>query len=149
MAFLLLILSLSACSGTKKASSPFEPQATDRISLQRTGCYGTCPIYEVVIFGNGIVTYEGKYYTDKTGKFVGQLDGKTTFTLFNKAAGLTWDEYPDEFPIDNVDFPQFFIGLETEKIERKIKGNSRAAIELVELSQEIDQLTENLNWKEQ
>lgn len=149
IAFLLIILTLSACSSTKKTASPFEPNATDIISLQRTGCYGTCPIYEVVIFGNGIVSYEGKQYTDNIGKFVAQLDGKTTFMLFNKAASLNWDEYPDEFPIDNVDFPQFFIALKTEKIDRRIKGNSRAATALIELTQEIDGLTKTLDWKEQ
>ena len=146
---LILILSLNACAGTKKASNVFEPEATDRLILQRTGCYGTCPIYEVVIFGNGIMTYNGKQYADRTGKFISQLDSEITFAVFKKAAKLSWGEYPNEFPIDNVDFPQFFIGMQTEKIDRMIKANSQADPELIQLGLEIDKLCDGISWQEQ
>src|ERR1700746_1609053 len=32
------------------------------ISLERTGCYGSCPAYTVTIRGDGSVTYVGKNY---------------------------------------------------------------------------------------
>lgn len=147
--WLILILSLNACAGAKKASNVFEPDATDRLILQRTGCYGTCPIYEVVLFGNGIISYDGKQYTERTGKFIGELDSEITFSLFNKAAKMSWGEYPKEFPMDNVDFPQFFIGMQTEKIDRTIKANSKAAPELILLSLEIDKVLQGVSWKEQ
>lgn len=149
LVILILLFTVSACSGSKKTSVPYEPEATDRLMLQRTGCYGTCPIYEIVIFGNGIVSYEGKRYTDKTGKFVGQLDAESTQALFEKAASLAWEKYPDEFPIDNVDFPQFFIGIEIENISNKVKANSQSAVELIDLSKEIDEKVEGLSWKPQ
>jgi len=37
------------------------------ITLKRTPCYGTCPIYDVNISENGEVKYYGEHYVEKTG----------------------------------------------------------------------------------
>ena len=36
-------------------------------SLERTPCYGKCPIYEIRVYENGIVLYNGKKFTEKEG----------------------------------------------------------------------------------
>jgi Domain of unknown function (DUF6438)/Ankyrin repeats (3 copies) len=43
--------------------------AMDRvqIELERTGCFGTCPSYHVIIRGDGHVTYKGGEFVDVTG----------------------------------------------------------------------------------
>lgn len=33
-----------------------------KISLERTMCYGPCPIYKVTVFGDGRVVWEGEHY---------------------------------------------------------------------------------------
>jgi len=38
------------------------------IYLERTGCYGTCPIYIIKIFNNGAVKYFGSGFVEKLGK---------------------------------------------------------------------------------
>src|SRR2546430_1156203 len=38
------------------------------ITLKRTVCYGTCPDYELTIYGNGTVVYEGYRYVAVTGR---------------------------------------------------------------------------------
>lgn len=37
------------------------------ITLERTMCYGTCPVYDVEIRDNGEVKYNGKYFVEKEG----------------------------------------------------------------------------------
>jgi Domain of unknown function (DUF6438) len=41
---------------------------TLRITLSRSGCYGTCPAYEVEIHGDGTVLYDGKFNVAAKGK---------------------------------------------------------------------------------
>src|SRR5665213_2838607 len=38
-----------------------------QIELERTGCFGTCPSYHVIIRGDGRVTYKGSGFLDVTG----------------------------------------------------------------------------------
>jgi hypothetical protein len=37
------------------------------IVLERTACYGTCPIYKITISGDGSVVFEGRRFVKKTG----------------------------------------------------------------------------------
>jgi len=46
------------------ASLPFE-----RISLWRSGCYGSCPVYRVDYFKDGRVVYQGDEYVEHLGHF--------------------------------------------------------------------------------
>ena len=49
-------------SSKSKIISGFET-----ITLKRTPCYGTCPVYDVIISANGEVKYNGEAFVEKTG----------------------------------------------------------------------------------
>ncbi|MFC3815174.1 DUF6438 domain-containing protein [Lysobacter sp. GCM10012299] len=49
-------------------SLPSAPQDQIRISLERTGCYGSCPQYRVQVQGDGLVTYQGGEFVDVAGR---------------------------------------------------------------------------------
>lgn len=42
-------------------------------TLERTDCYGTCPVYKVTVFRDGTIEYVGMKYVKVTGKASGQL----------------------------------------------------------------------------
>ncbi|MEF3083183.1 ankyrin repeat domain-containing protein [Luteimonas sp. SMYT11W] len=48
-------------------SPPGVPLDQVKISLRRTGCFGSCPAYSVEIQGDGAVTYEGHGWVDVEG----------------------------------------------------------------------------------
>ncbi|MCB0540154.1 MAG: hypothetical protein KDE33_21740 [Bacteroidetes bacterium] len=110
----------------------------DFVLLQRGGCFGTCPIYEITLYANGKINYKGKAYTDYIGFYTGQIDPQIAYNLFNKIKTYNWAAYPEKYPIDNVDFPQFQLSYNTKKIQKTIKGNNRADTELIELTKELD-----------
>ena len=37
------------------------------ITLHRSACFGSCPVYNLTIYGNGTVIYEGRAYVNVTG----------------------------------------------------------------------------------
>ena len=49
--------------------SPFKS-----IKLQRTPCYGSCPVYEVEVFANGKVKFIGEMFVKKIGPHFWKLD---------------------------------------------------------------------------
>jgi hypothetical protein len=42
-------------------------------TLERTDCFGTCPVYKVTVFRDGTIEYLGTRYVKVTGKALGQL----------------------------------------------------------------------------
>jgi Domain of unknown function (DUF6438) len=49
-----------------------EPLAT----LERTACFGFCPIYKVTIFRDGVVVYEGVKFVKTVGTAIGRLNAR-------------------------------------------------------------------------
>ncbi len=47
------------------------------IKLERTMCFGTCPVYMVSIHCSGRVTYTGKMFVEKAGRHIWKLDSKS------------------------------------------------------------------------
>ncbi|PYX12387.1 MAG: hypothetical protein DMG85_02615 [Acidobacteria bacterium] len=43
------------------------------VSVQRTACYGTCPVYSVSIHGSGLVEYSEERYVDVPGPETGRI----------------------------------------------------------------------------
>ena len=113
-------------------------------SLYRGACYGTCPSYKITINGDGSFTYFGKRYADRLGGYKGNITNEETKNFFMKLAKYNWSSYPDEYPIDNVDFPQFTLEYFDAKLKKKIMANSNAAAELIELSKNMDALIKSM-----
>jgi hypothetical protein len=44
----------------------------DSISIRREGCFGTCPVFEMVLHRDGRAELNAKAYLPKLGKFVGE-----------------------------------------------------------------------------
>jgi hypothetical protein len=64
------LLSLSACAphpavtpSTESSSTPASPV----ITLERTACFGSCPVYSIVVGAAGDVTYDGKAHVRQLG----------------------------------------------------------------------------------
>ena len=66
-----LLITLYSCQFTYK---PYEyQQKKSFISLQKKSCYGKCPIYEIEIFENGSLIFNGKKNVEKIGVYNSKL----------------------------------------------------------------------------
>lgn len=55
------------------------PAAEDKIvevRLERTACYGSCPVDEIILRSDGTATYIGKEHVTRLGSFQGRVDQK-------------------------------------------------------------------------
>jgi len=60
------------------------------IRLKRGGCLGPCPIYELIIHGNGEVIYNGERFVKEIGIRRGKISQSQIFTLFKYAMKLVF-----------------------------------------------------------
>jgi hypothetical protein len=51
------------------------------VTLSRTACFGTCPVYTLKIFEDGSVVYEGREFVKKKGEVRGQIRKKAVEDL--------------------------------------------------------------------
>lgn len=73
MAAVLVFISVLAASAQRAAARDKE-QITE-VTLERTACFGSCPIYKVTLRSDGTVIYEGKRFVSMMGTYKGQAYG--------------------------------------------------------------------------
>ena len=78
--FLLFILVLFSCGSSKKNTETKVKEIKKElvISLERTPCYGTCPIYKMEIFSDGSAFYHGERFVDRIGDYEFSVRGEVT-----------------------------------------------------------------------
>src|SRR5690606_21346322 len=66
-----------------------DTQADAVITLERTACFGACPIYTVSILADGTVLYNGERFVDVEGEQAGQIEPETVAEMVEafEAAG--------------------------------------------------------------
>jgi len=75
-AMLLLGLAVSGQAQT--------PANDTKITLERWGCFGTCPAYTLSISGDGSVVYQGKAYVSSRGVHKGRVSQSNVQLLVQK-----------------------------------------------------------------
>ncbi len=76
-------------NGTKEAFKKYvynldkEPHF-DQIILSTSGCFGSCPIMNILIEQNGEVEFYGEHYVDKLGFFTGHISKETFLNIENE-----------------------------------------------------------------
>lgn len=73
-----LLLLLVACAPRREtppaSEAPRNVDATgSAISLERTACFGACPVYRISVSPEGVITYEGTAHVRQLGRATAQI----------------------------------------------------------------------------
>ena len=142
---ILVVLFLSACNTL---------QATESknlvITLERTECYGPCPVYRLTITGDGSVVYEGKNFVKATGRqttTISQERMRQLVSEFEKADFISLaDSYEQITVLDN---PTVIVSITIDgksKTVRHYHGDKTAPKILTDLENKIDELANTNQW---
>jgi hypothetical protein len=156
-----------------KAAIPAKPSIPSDtfISLERTGCYGTCPQYTLAISADGTVVFSGSYVREKGGTYewkrsdviksriseeqVGQLIAE-----FEKANYFSLqDRYRDArdgCPTFATDGPSAYTAIQINGQKKAVEhylnclydgsGNNAYPKELTHLEEQIDEIVNTKQW---
>ena len=117
-----------------------------RITLERTPCYGPCPVYKVTVSGTGQVEYFGEAHVDKAGTHRWRLSRRRLQRL---AEALERANYlhaeGDHTRVGVSDAPGCSISVEyadgSSKSTVRFQGDPAAPDALTDLGDEIDRIT--------
>jgi hypothetical protein len=142
---LLIIFVLGAAVVTAQDS-----EANIAITLERTPCFGGCPIYTVAIFDDGAVVYDGTRFVETTGEQTSEIDPETVALMveaFANAGYFEWDEAYDTRTVTDV--PSVITSVtrdgETHRILR-YTGDTSAPLALPYLERWIDEMANTQLW---
>ncbi len=74
-------------------------------SIQRTACFGQCPMYKISYMDNGQVTYVGKRFVEKIGTYSTLLNEDEILSIKDMVEDLNYFELDSLYPTPVSDFP--------------------------------------------
>ena len=130
--------------------TPPENLTDVEITLERTGCFGTCPIYTVSVSGEGTVTYQGERFVKTLGVQKYDIPTDDLDALIAMIYQKNYFSLNDRYEVRATDLPTVIttvrVGDEIKSVENY--GGAGPA-QLREIEQKIDEVSDSESlWKE-
>jgi hypothetical protein len=120
------------------------------VSLERTACYGRCPIYKVTVLRDGTVLWEGGRFVKVTGKATAKLPAAAMTDLGKAFARADFFALQDKYEsYDVTDHPSAITSFDDGKRKKTIRhyhGDRSAPKMLDELEERIDEIVGTGKW---
>jgi Domain of unknown function (DUF6438) len=125
------------------------------IKLERTACFGDCPIYEVAVDARGRVTYEGRKFVRVEGRQTARIPVASVAALLETADRIGFfalrDHYrsvrnPDGSETFVTDRPTTFVTITRGGKTKRVEDYYGAPDGLHDLEQQIDEAAGTKRW---
>lgn len=153
----VLVLIAAACGGApppapisnnqKPTPAPHEPIAT----IERTACFGWCPIYKVTVYRDGAVEYDGERFVKTTGRATGTLGPDQIAALdelFRSHHYLELHNAYEEYRV--TDMPSVYTSYtppgQAAKRVKHYLGDRSAPHDLTEVEDGVDRIVHIEQW---
>ena len=132
--------------------------ADDSITLERTACFGTCPMYKVTITSDGTVSFDGKRFTKTTGIAKGKISAHDFRQLVSEFEKINYFSLPDSYapgtpvcPERITDMPSAYTSIRLNGKTKSVShyygcGTSGALEKLTALEKKIDEVAGTQKW---
>jgi hypothetical protein len=162
---LVLVAALTACSpGAPAAGLPPTPYGEPGtaageppvITLERTPCFGTCPVYQVAISRSGAVRYVGKHHVTQQGEATAEIPAARVDSLLRELEAGGYFGFADTYVMDApacgryaTDSPTVITSASAAGRTKTIRhdyGCDAAPPELGRLERRIDEVAGTARW---
>jgi uncharacterized protein DUF6438 len=142
---------------TAKPGGQTVPQDT-LITLERTGCYGMCPIYKVSISADGAVVFEGNRFVKKVGSARSAISDEQIRELLVAFEKINYFELSDQYAKPEDGCKQWLTDHPSAITSITRNGKSKSVThyygcrgvdvlkELEKLEQAIDEAVNSAQW---
>lgn len=131
---LVLILFISSCFNFTKQKELQSPEKI--ISLEKTACFGRCPVFKIIIYNNGECLYNGIKFVKKSGEYNLKINEREVDGILSQAKEIGFDNLKNEYSERITDLPTTYIMINN----KKIKDYYGAPTELKDLEKLIEKI---------
>jgi hypothetical protein len=120
------------------------------ITLERTPCFGSCPVYTVTLLENGTVLYSGENFVEVMGEQITEIDPAAVEQMVNAFENVGYFDWDEAYQTQTVSDLATVItsvtrGGETHRITR-YAGDDTAPLALPFLENWIDTMANTALW---
>jgi hypothetical protein len=136
----------SACGGE---GADAEPARTISITMERTPCFGACPVYRLDLDGTGKVAYEGRGFVKERGHQEAIVPAADVQALAKEIESAGFFSLRDSYPPEATDnasvITSVTIDRKTKRIEHNLSARSAPAA-LETIYRRIDEVAGSKRW---
>ncbi|MDP6908685.1 MAG: DUF6438 domain-containing protein [Flavobacteriales bacterium] len=111
-------------------------------SIQRTACYGQCPMYKTTYMNNGQVTYVGKRFVEKIGTYSALLDTDEINSIKEMVEEYNYFELDSLYPTPISDFPSCITEVQINGKHKRVIDRRNPPEDLKSFEKFLDSLIE-------
>jgi hypothetical protein len=139
-----LAIAMTGC-GSKDATPP----RAVTIALERTPCFGPCPVYRVEVDGNGKVVYDGRGFVQERGRWERTVPSADVQALAREIEAAGFFSLRDNYPAEATDHASVITSVtidgKSKRIEHDLSSHTAPAA-LATLYERIDRVTGTREW---
>jgi hypothetical protein len=142
---------LALMVSTPLATSRAAPQVIPEdfvIKLERTACYGRCPVYVVSIDAKGNVTYDGTRFVKVAGRQTDRVPASRVAALVETVDRIRFFDLDDKYRQLITDLPTTFVTVTRDGRTKRIEDYFGAPKSLKDLERQIDDAAQTARWIE-
>jgi hypothetical protein len=136
----------------KGTTKTVEPKVDNNllVSLQRTPCFGQCPVFKIQLFNDGKVVYEGKAHCKRMGTYKAVASTELIKAIQQKANEIKYLSFEERYPKGEsmiTDIPTTISYIKVGSDSKMVANNYDAPKELVEFEHWLELQFETLKWE--
>lgn len=140
----LLVLSVSGFAKTSMTKA----KTISYMSMERTACFGRCPMYKVEIYNTGLVRYTGRQFVDYTGVYEYNIGAAKAKALLKQYADKRVDTCSQFYDSNIADLPGIMYNFKINGKDKEISNAHFGPKFLDNLAIEVDKnVKPDKNWK--
>ncbi len=120
--------------------------------IQRTPCYGKCPVFTIELYKDGLVKYNGMAYVERKGNFTAKVNTEFIKNIQDKALSIKYLSFENKYPIAPVtiaDLPTTTTYMRIGDEGKLITDNFDAPKNLIEFENWLAHAFDKLEWVEE
>lgn len=115
-------------------------------SIERTSCFGSCPIYKATFFDNGEVTYVGKNFVENIGTYTTLIPSEELEGIAQMVKDVNYFALEDAYPTPIADFPKTITSVSINGKKKSVLNGENAPRDLIGFERFLDGLLKNREW---
>ena len=127
--FLTLFISCSVFQNNNKKSQQLNEleglnnyQKKPLVKMRKTPCFGKCPYFEVSIFDDGLIKYEGFKFVDRIGLYSSKINKKQVALIEDFIRRIDFFSFDEVYDARVTDLPSIIIEINLNGEYHKVKG---------------------------
>lgn len=125
-----------------------EQASQDTLFYQNRGaCFGTCPVFDLVIYRDGRAVFNGIRHVKHVGSYQAILAYEQYAPLMGTLEKIDFLHWEDRYDNEKVtDLPSIITGVNLNGNRKQVLARYKAPESLNLLNESVDQLIDQVNW---